>query len=265
MSDDVLWGLLTGAWVGRRIRQNREATANAIGAAVAANLNPPHELTQEEIEALPEDERELLKQKHSIETIRKVFPNNSYHEPTMADIHHQNEQKRRREHLNSLTRDQLLDYLQKATKFDRITAINLLSPAEQAECKAQLKARRKTLRGAVQTALVSTIIIVLVSFLLWDSFGIAGNEMLFGAAAFIGLLIYMKTEKAILPVKIVVSIGLLVSLAISAQDTAVWVTTASGDFDVGLGMTLLGSIMATVAWGCECFHTAKAQAVTSYQ
>ena len=133
MSDDTLWGFVVGAWIGRRIRQNREATANAVGAAVAANLNPPHELTQAEVDALPEDEQELLKLKHLIEINRKVFPHNYYREPTMADVHRQNEDKRRREYLHTLTRDQLLNYLERATKFDRITAINFLSPAEHNE------------------------------------------------------------------------------------------------------------------------------------
>jgi hypothetical protein len=295
MSEHLGEDFLTGMVAGSAIKRQRQALANEVGAAVAAAINPPHELTQEEINALPEDERELLSMKRLIKISREVLNQRGYiPEPTIEDarhniwVRHQSEEQTVR--LRSLpveewgpvltsmdpdVRDRLIRlaaagiYLTQEEKVIANQAFAAQSVIDRQRSKAEAKAHRKqALPVAVWTSwtsLVSTFIIVLVSFLLWDSFGIAGNEMLFGVAAFIGLLIYMKTEKLILPVMISVSFGLLVSLAISVQDTAVWFTRASGDFDVGLGLTLLGSIVAMVAWGCECFRTAKAQAATSYR
>lgn len=237
-----MWYFLLGAWIGRRIRQNREATAAAVGAsvaaAVAAAVNPPRGLSHAEIDPLPEGER--------------AQPQLSY------DEHLERE-------LRAMTRDQLLDFLERTTTFQRETALNLLSPVERTECIAQLKARHRTLRWAVRTALVSTITIVLMSFLLWDSFRITGDGVVFGAVAFIGVLIHLKTEKANLLVKIAVPVGLLACLAISLDHTAAYGTTLGWNADVGLWLALLGSILGTFAWGCESFHTAKAQANPSLQ
>lgn len=47
----AIWGLALGVAIGSAERRNREAMAAAVGAAVAAAANPPHIMTQDEINA----------------------------------------------------------------------------------------------------------------------------------------------------------------------------------------------------------------------
>jgi hypothetical protein len=134
MSDDVLWGgLLTGAWVGRRIRQNREATANAVGAAVAANLNPGSAPVKH-----PAAQDARIRQ-----TSRQIYadltPAQRAEVRANEATYHQSQLDLRIANLRALPRERLIQQLYRQTPATRRSNLSLFTRRERRDIKDELR------------------------------------------------------------------------------------------------------------------------------